>query len=116
MLVAGSVLAERLASQKGDRVLVIDKRPHIAGNAFDRLDDAGMHQYGPHIFHTDSEAIYAYRSMFTEWRPYEHRVLAVVDGLKVQSRSTAPRSTPSTAWLSRPKWKPEPFLPAELRR
>lgn len=79
---AGSVLAERLASQRGDTVLVIDKRPHIAGNAYDHLDDAGIliHRYGPHIFHTNSDEVVAYLSQFTEWRPYEHRVLAAVDG------------------------------------
>ena len=82
---AGSVLAERLASQRGDKVLIIDRRPHIAGNAYDRYDEAGilMHQYGPHIFHTNSEAVHTYLSQFTEWRPYEHRVLAVVDGQQV---------------------------------
>ena len=79
---AGSVLAERLASQRNERVLVIDRRPHIAGNAYDRLDAAGVlvHQYGPHIFHTNSPAIYDYLSRFTKWRFYEHRVLAQVDG------------------------------------
>lgn len=79
---AGSVLAERLASQRGDKVLVIDKRNHIAGNAYDRHDAAGilMHQYGPHIFHTNSQAVFDYLSQFTEWRFYEHRVLAQVDG------------------------------------
>ncbi|MGQ4275061.1 UDP-galactopyranose mutase [Terrihabitans sp. B22-R8] len=82
---AGSVLAERLASQRGDRVLVIDRRPHIGGNAYDRYDDAGilMHQYGPHIFHTNSDAIVDHLSKFTQWRPYEHRVLAEVDQLLV---------------------------------
>ncbi len=80
---AGSVLAERLASQRGERVLVIDKRAHIGGNAYDRYDDAGVliHQYGPHIFHTNSQAIFDYLSRFTRWRPYEHRVLAEVDGM-----------------------------------
>jgi UDP-galactopyranose mutase len=79
---AGSVLAERLASEAEARVLVIDKRPHIGGNAFDRLDASGIliHQYGPHIFHTNAERIFAYLSRFTDWRPYEHRVLASVDG------------------------------------
>jgi len=78
---AGSVLAERLASQLGKRVLLIDRRPHIGGNAYDYINDAGvlMHQYGPHIFHTNSEDIFAYLSQFTAWRPYEHRVLAKVD-------------------------------------
>lgn len=82
---AGSVLAERLASQRGEKVLVIDRRPHIAGNAYDRFDEAGilMHEYGPHIFHTNSDAVFTYLSGFTEWRPYEHRVLAVVDGRQV---------------------------------
>ena len=79
---AGSVLAERLATQHDARVLVIDKRPHIAGNAYDHLDEAGVliHQYGPHIFHTNSDEIVDYLSQFTRWRPYEHRVLGDVRG------------------------------------
>lgn len=77
---AGAVMAERLATDAGKRVLVVDRRPHVAGNAFDRLDDAGVliHQYGPHIFHTNSVDVFDYLSRFTEWRPYEHRVLAAV--------------------------------------
>lgn len=79
---AGTVMAERLASQAGQRVLVVDKRAHIGGNAFDRYDDAGLliHPYGPHIFHTNSAEVFAYLSKFTAWRPYQHRVLASVDG------------------------------------
>ena len=79
---AGSVLAERLANECGQRVLIVDKRPHIGGNAYDRHDDAGIliHPYGPHIFHTNSADIFEYLSQFTEWRPYQHRVLASVDG------------------------------------
>src|SRR2546429_4834051 len=79
---AGSIMAERLASQRGQRVLVIDRRDHIAGNAFDYHDAHGVlvHRYGPHIFHTNSEKVVEYLSQFTEWRPYEHRVLASVDG------------------------------------
>jgi UDP-galactopyranose mutase len=79
---AGSVLAERLASQRDERVLLVDRRCHVGGNAYDRFDDAGVliHQYGPHIFHTNSAAIIDYLSRFTEWRAYEHRVLAHVDG------------------------------------
>ncbi|MDQ4100217.1 MAG: UDP-galactopyranose mutase [Chloroflexota bacterium] len=79
---AGSVLAERLASQEDMRVLVVDKRPHIAGNAYDHFDDYGIlvHRYGPHIFHCNSSEIFEYLSRFTEWRPYQHRVLASVDG------------------------------------
>jgi UDP-galactopyranose mutase len=82
---AGSVLAERLATQRGDKVLVIDRRPHIGGNAYDRFNDDGVliHQYGPHIFHTNSRMIFDHLSQFTEWRPYEHRVLAKVDGMEV---------------------------------
>ena len=82
---AGAVMAERLATQAGKRVLVIDRRPHIAGNAYDRLDEAGVliHQYGPHIFHTNSADIFEYLSQFTRWRRYEHRVLADVDGRRV---------------------------------
>jgi UDP-galactopyranose mutase len=79
---AGSVLAERLATVLNQRVLIVDKRPHIGGNAYDRYDDNGVliHPYGPHIFHTNSEDIFEYLSKFTEWRPYQHRVLASVDG------------------------------------
>ena len=82
---AGSVLAERLASQRGERVLVVDRRNHIGGNAFDSLNEAGLlvHQYGPHIFHTNSQAIVDYLSKFTAWRPYEHRVVGRVDGMLV---------------------------------
>ncbi|MEJ7934842.1 UDP-galactopyranose mutase [Sphingobium sp. AN558] len=77
---AGAVMAERLAADGGKRVLVVDRRPHIGGNAYDRLDDAGVliHQYGPHIFHTNSADVFDYLSRFTEWRQYEHRVLASV--------------------------------------
>ena len=82
---AGSVLAERLANEHGARVLLIDRRPHIGGNAYDELDEAGIlyHKYGPHIFHTNSDAVVDYLSQFTEWRPYEHRVLAQVRGQQV---------------------------------
>jgi len=77
---AGSVLAERLASQHGARVLLIDRRPHVGGNAYDEPNEAGIlhHKYGPHIFHTNSDQVWDYLSQFTEWRPYEHRVRAVV--------------------------------------
>jgi UDP-galactopyranose mutase len=79
---AGSVLAERLARGAGKRVLLVDRRPHIGGNAFDHYDDAGIlvHKYGPHIFHTNSKEVFEYLSQFTRWRPYEHRVRASVDG------------------------------------
>jgi UDP-galactopyranose mutase len=79
---AGSVLAERLATQLGKRVLLCDKRPHVGGNAYDHFDDAGIlvHKYGPHIFHTGSARIFRYLSQFTSWRPYEHKVRAHVDG------------------------------------
>ena len=77
---AGSVLAERLASQHNARILLIDRRPHIGGNAYDEPNEAGIlyHKYGPHIFHTNSDQVVDYLSQFTEWRPYEHRVRAVV--------------------------------------
>jgi UDP-galactopyranose mutase len=79
---AGCVLAERLARGSGDRVWIVEKRPHIGGNAYDHYDDAGIlvHKYGPHIFHTNSREVFQYLSRFTEWRPYEHRVRASVDG------------------------------------
>lgn len=79
---AGSVLAERLACGMDKKILIIDKRPHIAGNAYDHYNDAGIlvHRYGPHIFHTNSRDVFEYLSRFTDWRTYEHRVLASVDG------------------------------------
>ncbi len=79
---AGCVLAERLASELDRRVLVIDRREHLGGNAYDCHDRAGvlMHRYGPHIFHTNSEKVFDHLSRFTRWRPYEHRVLADVKG------------------------------------
>ena len=79
---AGSVLAERLAAGANKRVLLIDRRPHIGGNAFDHYNDAGIlvHKYGPHIFHTNSREVFEYLSRFTKWRDYQHRVRAGVDG------------------------------------
>jgi UDP-galactopyranose mutase len=80
---AGSVLAERLANGSNKKVLICDKRPHIAGNAYDCYNDDGIliHKYGPHIFHTNSKDVFDYLSRFTEWREYQHRVLACVDGM-----------------------------------
>jgi UDP-galactopyranose mutase len=82
---AGSVLAERLANELGERVLIVDKRSHIGGNAYDEYDEAGVliHPYGPHIFHTNARDVFEYLSRFTKWRGYEHRVLASVDGQRV---------------------------------
>src|SRR5690242_19080756 len=79
---AGSVLAERLARGSNKKVLICDKRPHIGGNAYDHYDEDGIliHKYGPHIFHTNSREVFEYLSRFTQWRAYEHRVLASVDG------------------------------------
>jgi UDP-galactopyranose mutase len=78
---SGSVIAERLA-KSGKKVLIVDRRNHIGGNAYDHYDNAGVlvHRYGPHIFHTNSREVFEYLSQFTEWRSYEHRVLASVDG------------------------------------
>ena len=79
---AGCVFSRELADA-GHRVLLIDRRPHIAGNAYDEYDTHGVlvHRYGPHIFHTNSQRIFEYLSRFTEWRPYEHRVRSVVNGI-----------------------------------
>jgi len=82
---AGSVIAERLATQQDKKVLIIDKRRHIGGNCFDCYDEHGIliHQYGPHLFHTDNKTVFDYLSQFTQWRPYQHEVLAFIDGQKV---------------------------------
>jgi UDP-galactopyranose mutase len=79
---AGSILAERLARGSGKQVLLVDRRPHIGGNAYDHYNDAGIlvHKYGPHIFHTNSKDVFDYLSRFTDWRQYQHKVLASVDG------------------------------------
>jgi UDP-galactopyranose mutase len=79
---AGSVLAERLANVSEKKVLIIDQRDHIGGNAYDYFNKDGIliHKYGPHIFHTNSRKVFDYLSQFTAWRPYEHRVLASVEG------------------------------------
>ncbi|HEU4631508.1 MAG TPA: UDP-galactopyranose mutase [Gemmatimonadaceae bacterium] len=79
---AGSVLAERLARGCNKKVLLVDRRQHIGGNAYDCFDDHGIlvHKYGPHIFHTASREVFDYLSRFTEWRQYQHKVLASVDG------------------------------------
>lgn len=78
----GAVVAERISTQLGKRVLVVDRREHVAGNAYDAPNERGVwtHVYGPHLFHTKSEKVWRYLSGFTRWRPYEHRVLARVGG------------------------------------
>ncbi len=89
---AGSVLAERLARGCGKKVLLVDRRNHIGGNAYDCFDDAGIliHKYGPHIFHTASKEVFDYLTRFTEWRQYQHKVLACVDG-QLRAHSDQPR-------------------------
>ncbi|HZY79549.1 MAG TPA: UDP-galactopyranose mutase [Cyclobacteriaceae bacterium] len=82
---AGAVIAERLASQLNKKVILVEKRDHIAGNTYDYYNEHGIliHQYGPHIFHTNSKEVFEYLGRFTPWRTYEHRVLASVDGMLV---------------------------------
>lgn len=82
---AGSVIARRIAEEKNEQVLIIEKRNHIGGNCYDYYDDAGIlvHKYGPHIFHTNSRAVWQWLGRFTDWRVYQHRVRAYVDGRTV---------------------------------
>ena len=79
---AGAVMAERLASQLDKKILIVEKRNHIGGNAYDEYDENGIlvHRYGPHIFHTNSKNVFDYLSKFTKWRFYEHKVLASLNG------------------------------------
>lgn len=79
---AGAITARELAERGGKRVLLLERRAHVGGNAYDCLDDAGVliHQYGPHIFHTNDQRVYDYLSRFTAWRDYQHRVVAAVYG------------------------------------
>jgi UDP-galactopyranose mutase len=82
---SGCVLAERIASQLGQRVLIVEQRDHIGGNAYDYYNEHGLlvHKYGPHIFHTKSKKVWDYLSQFTEWRDYYHHVLGVIEGKQV---------------------------------
>ncbi len=82
---AGCILAERIAAQLDKKVLIVERRNHIGGNAYDFYDENGIlvHKYGPHIFHTNSKKSWDYLSQFTDWLPYYHHVLAVVEGKKV---------------------------------
>ena len=80
---AGAVAARELAEQGGQKVLVLERRNHVGGNMYDRFDERGVliHQYGPHIFHTNSKRVFDYLSRFTRWRLYEHQVVAnIPDG------------------------------------
>ena len=80
---AGAVAARELAEQGGQKVLVLERRNHVGGNMYDRFDERGVliHQYGPHIFHTNSKRVFDYLSRFTKWRLYEHQVVAnIPDG------------------------------------
>ena len=80
--ISGAVMAEQMASKLGWKVLVLEQREHLGGNCYDHLDEDGVmiHKYGPHLFHTDKQRVWDYLSQFTEWRPYEHRVLSQIDG------------------------------------
>ena len=121
---AGSVCARELADA-GHSVLVIDKRDHIGGNAYDAYDAAGVlvHPYGPHIFHTNAKRIIEWLSRFTEWRFYEHRVLASVDGQLLPipiNRTTLNRlygqnldEAGAGAWLERVRLPREPVRTSE---
>ncbi|MEZ5672577.1 MAG: NAD(P)-binding protein [Thiotrichaceae bacterium] len=82
---SGAVLAERIATQLGQKVLIVEQRAHIGGNAYDFYDEHGIlvHLYGPHIFHTNAKPVWDYLSQFTEWYAYYHQVLGVVDGQQV---------------------------------
>ncbi|MEF3281015.1 MAG: UDP-galactopyranose mutase [Elusimicrobiota bacterium] len=82
---AGSVLSERIATQLNKKVLLIEKRNHIAGNCFDYKDENNIliHKYGPHLFHTNSEKVVQYLSQFTDWHIYNHEVSAYIDDKKV---------------------------------
>ncbi|MCM1244724.1 MAG: UDP-galactopyranose mutase [Roseburia sp.] len=82
---AGVVAARELAEQKGEKVLIIESRDHIGGNCYDKKDDHGIliHQYGPHIFHTNSKRVYDYLSRFTKWYEFEHKVVGKIHGMEL---------------------------------
>lgn len=111
---AGSVLAERLARGSNKKVLLVDKRSHVGGNAYDHYNKAGLlvHKYRPHIFHTNSGEVFQYLSQFTEWRSYQHRVLPSIflaiymkrRGLKIVEQEV-PHRERSTGLGSIRRWK-----------
>jgi len=80
--ISGAVIAERIATQLNEKVLIIEKRNYIAGNCYDYEDKNGIliQKYGPHIFHTDYKDVWNYLSQFTDWFYYQHKVLGFVDG------------------------------------
>ena len=71
---AGLTVAERIAAGKGEKVLVVEKRPHIGGNVYDSYNEDGIlvHNYGPHIFHTNDKEVYEYLGGFTKWNDFWH--------------------------------------------
>ena len=80
---AGAMAARELAERGGKRVLVLERRNHVGGNAYDCFDKAGVliHKYGPHIFHTNNKRVFDYLSRFTAWLNYQHHVVAnIPDG------------------------------------
>jgi UDP-galactopyranose mutase len=79
---AGGVVAREFAEHAGRKVLILERRPHIAGNCYDAYDKAGVliHEYGPHIFHTSSKRVFDYLSRFTEWLDYQHCVVGNIYG------------------------------------
>jgi UDP-galactopyranose mutase len=82
---SGCVLAERITANSDKKVLIIEQRNHIGGNAYDYYDEYGVlvHKYGPHIFHTNSKNVWDYLSQFTDWNNYIHKVKAVIEGKSV---------------------------------
>jgi UDP-galactopyranose mutase len=76
---SGATIA-RLLAEKGHTITIIAQRPHIAGNAYDRINEHGIriHEYGPHLFHTSNEKVVDFLSRFTEWTPYMHKVKAML--------------------------------------
>ena len=119
---AGSVIAERMAEASGKRVLVCDTRDHVAGNAHDAPDAAGIlvHRYGPHIFHTNAQEVVDYLSRFTAWRPYEHRVLADLGDrrlpMPINRTTLAARLRPAPSPTTRPPSGCSPNSPSRWRR
>ena len=105
---AGSVCARRVAEGAGFRVAVLERREHIAGNAYDYVNDEGIlvHKYGPHIYHTYSERVHEFLSRFTKWTDYQHKVLANIHGtlMPVAKNCTASSLTPSVRTRRSPSW------------
>lgn len=83
---SGATIARLIAENFGEKVVVVDKKDHIAGNSYDYRDENGImiHKYGSHIFHTNNEKVWSFLKQFTDFNTYMHEVVGIIDGIEAQ--------------------------------